>query len=127
MPAYDAELFDPPAPLARVVLRNPATGAVWSDVPMLLDSGSDITLLPAAVTQQLGLTVVPGTQYELMGFNGNVSLARAARLEMAFCRRNFRGQFLLIDQPWGILGRNVLNALTLLLDGPKLIWVEQRH
>lgn len=125
MPAYDVELFDPPAPLARVVLRNPTTGAVWTDAPMLLDSGSDITLVPTAAVQQLGLTIVPDAQYELMGFDGSVSFATAVRLEMTFCRRSFRGQFLLVDQPWGILGRNVLNALTLLLDGPKLTWVEQ--
>jgi hypothetical protein len=40
MPAYDTIQFDPPAPLARVNLRNRDTGAVWSDVPMLLDSGA---------------------------------------------------------------------------------------
>ncbi len=46
MPAYDSTLFNPPAPLARVTLRNPETGAVWSDVPMLLDLGADATLIP---------------------------------------------------------------------------------
>jgi hypothetical protein len=46
MPAYDATLFAPPAPLARVTLRNPVSGAVLPDVPMLLDSGADVTLVP---------------------------------------------------------------------------------
>jgi hypothetical protein len=32
MPAYDTERFDPPAPLARVALRNPDDGAVLPDV-----------------------------------------------------------------------------------------------
>lgn len=35
-----------------------------------------------------------------------------------------RGQFLLIDQVYGILGRNVLNAISLTMDGPKRQWRE---
>jgi len=44
MPDYDAENFEPPAPVAYVTLRNPATGALLSDVPMLIDTGADVTL-----------------------------------------------------------------------------------
>jgi len=43
-----------------------------------------------------------------------------------FLRRTFRGDFLAIDQPWGILGRNVLNAISLILDGPRQQWDEHR-
>lgn len=126
MPAYDATQFAPPAPLARVTLRNPDTGTVWSDVPMLLDSGADVTLIPQAAVSQLGVTVVPGLRYELIGFDGNISFTPVVRLELIFCRRTFRGRFLLTDQGWGILGRNVLNAVALLFDGPRLMWDEQR-
>ena len=45
MPAYDGTRFDPPAPLVHVSVRNPASGAVLPEVPMLLDSGADVTLL----------------------------------------------------------------------------------
>jgi hypothetical protein len=127
MLAYDSSMFDPPAPVARVVLPNPATGTLWSDVPMLLDSGADVTLIPEAVLRHLSLEVVPGKQYELSGFDGSMSQTSVARLEMVFCRRTFRGQFLLVDQGWGILGRNILNAVALLLDGPHLTWDEQRR
>lgn len=127
MQAYESSMFDPPAPVARVVLRNPATGTVWSDVPMLLDSGADVTLIPEAVLRRLALEIVPGKQYELSGFDGSVSQTSVARLEMVFCHKTFRGQFLLVDQGWGILGRNILNAITLLLDGPLLTWDEQRR
>ena len=40
--------------------------------------------------------------------------------------RTFRGQFLVIDEEVGILGRNILNALALLLDGPQQTWSELR-
>ena len=126
MPAYDATLFDPPAPLAQVTLRNPENGAIWSDVPMLLDSGADVTLIPQASVNRLGMAVVPDKRYELVGFDGSVSLASVVRLELIFLGRVFRGQLLLIDQEWGVLGRNILNAVSLLLDGPRLMWAEKR-
>jgi hypothetical protein len=124
MPAYDATQFEPPAPLARVTLRNLDTGAIWSEVPMLLDSGADVTLIPQAAASVLGVDVIPNRRYELIGFDGSTSFAPVVQLELVFCGRTFRGQFLLIEQEWGVLGRNVLNAVALLLDGPHLTWDE---
>ena len=65
MPAYDATQFDPPAPLAPVALRNPDNGAIQSDVPMLLDSGADVTLIPQTAVDVLEAVIVPDRQYEL--------------------------------------------------------------
>jgi len=124
MPAYDATQFEPPAPLARVTLRNLDTGAIRSEVPMLLDSGADITLIPQAAASLLGVDVISNRRYELIGFDGSTSFAPVVRLELVFCGRTFRGQFLLIEQDWGVLGRNVLNAVALLFDGPHLTWDE---
>ena len=36
-----------------------------------------------------------------------LAYAPVVQVEMTFCRRIFRGQLLLVDQPYGILGRNV--------------------
>ncbi|MCZ6680494.1 MAG: retropepsin-like aspartic protease [Candidatus Poribacteria bacterium] len=107
-------------------MRNPDTGAAVSDVAMLLDSGADVTLIPQTAVEPLGIAAVSDKQYELMGFDGNRSFVSVAHLELVFCRRTFRGQFLLIDQTSGILGRNVLNAVSLLFDGPNLVWDERR-
>ncbi|MBN1314056.1 MAG: hypothetical protein JXA42_01265 [Anaerolineales bacterium] len=126
MPVYDGSMFNPPAPLARVVLRNPKNADIVSDVPMLLDSGADITLIPAESIDRLGLTANADELYELMGFDGCTSIASAVRLEMLFMNKTFRGRFLIIDQEWGVVGRDILNLVALLLDGPKLTWCEQR-
>ena len=125
MPAYDAEQFDPPAPLARVTLRNPVNGVVVPDVPMLLDSGADVTLIPQTSLESLRAIAIPDKYYELEGFDGNTSYASVIQLELLFLGRTFRGQFLLTDQKWGVIGRNVLNVVALLLDGPHLTWSEQ--
>ena len=122
MPTYDSTQFDPPAPLARVSLRTLSNGNIVTDVPMLIDSGADLTLIPARFIEDLRLEVDQSESYELEGFDGNRSMAESVQLELVFLRRNFRGRFLLVNSESGILGRNVLNHFAILLDGPGLSW-----
>jgi hypothetical protein len=124
--SYDGVLFDPPAPLAKVTLRNPATGASVADVHMLLDSGADVTLLPQAAVLGLGLPLALEEGIELVGFDGNRSFAPAVRLDMNLLGKTFKGRYLVLDQEWGLLGRDVLNYLAILLDGPALSWHERK-
>ncbi len=126
MPMYDAGQFDPPAPLARVTLRSKQNEKSVSDVPLLIDTGADVTLIPSSFVNQLGVSAESGKVYELMGFDGSTSFASVVQLEMLFLNKAFRGQFLLIDQEWGVLGRDILNLLSLKLDGPNLSWSEHR-
>ncbi len=126
MPNYDAQHFDPPAPLAQVILRNPQNAAQLAAAPMLLDAGADVTLIPTKTANQLNLTAAANMQYELMGFDGSRTVATAVQLEMVFLNKIFRGRFLLIDQAWGIMGRDILNLVSLALDGPNLTWREQK-
>ncbi len=126
MPEYNAENFDPPAPVAYVTLRHPATGASLSDVPMLMDTGADVSLLPRKSVEQLGVEPIADTTYEIQGFDGEMKLAQVVRVELVFLKRKFTGQFLLIDQPTGILGRNILNTIAILLDGPSGKWSETK-
>jgi hypothetical protein len=125
MTAYDATLFSPPAPLERVILRNPANGTTLAGVPMLLDSGADVTLIPRQCADHLGTPIGLDKTYELKGFDGSTSLAQAVDLHMVLLGRTFRGRFLLTEEPCGILGRNVLNCLSLVFDGPHLTWREE--
>jgi hypothetical protein len=125
MPAYDSTHFNPPAPFALVTLRNPSTGVAVSDVVLLVDSGADVTLLPRQAVDGLGISPATGRAYEIAGFDGNKSFVPAVSLDMLFLKRIFTGQYLIIDEERGILGRDVLNHLALLLDGPRLRWDER--
>jgi hypothetical protein len=102
MPAYDGVRFAPPAPLAFVVLRHLQTRVTVADVPMLIDSGADVTLIPREQEFALGLAPDAGQGYELVGFDGTKSVAESVQLDLLFLRRAFGGRFLLIDQEWGI-------------------------
>lgn len=126
MAMYDATGFDPPAPVAHATIRRPADGASIQNIPLLIDSGADVSLLPAAPIQSLVSEDGGKDQFELEGFDGTKSFAPAIRLELHLLGKVFRGQFLVIQQEYGILGRNVLNALSLHLDGPALTWNERR-
>ncbi len=124
MPSYEAERFAPPAPVARVTLRGSDRTSV-TDVPMLLDTGADVSMVPRAAAEKLTLGDSEES-FKLVGFDGSSSQASAVDLELVFSGRSFHGKFLLIDQEWGILGRNVLNRLPILFDGPRLAWAAQK-
>ncbi len=124
MPSYDTLHYDPPAPIAQVILRA-SSGATASDMLLLIDTGAVTTLLPRSAITRLGITADPAVAYELISFGGSRSTTQAVDLDMIFLQKVFRGRYLLIDNDRGILGRDVLAGVTLLLDGPRQEWSQQ--
>jgi hypothetical protein len=122
MPAYNAQRFDPPAPMAAVELRT--DGRSLSDVSMLIDSGADATFLPASCLSQLGLEADQQRRYEVTAFDGTRSQSASVQCDLVFLGRIFRGVYLIVEDADGILGRDILNDLSLVLDGPRLSWRE---
>ena len=125
MPNYDASHYDPPAPVAQVTLRDTNSGALLPNVLLLLDTGADITLLPRMAVDRLGVKPLGGKDYQLLGFDGIPRTAQAVELDMVFLNKAYRGRYLLIDSDHGVLGRDVLSNVVLLLDGPRQEWSEQ--
>ncbi len=122
MSNYDSVYFALPAPTAYLTLRNFENTAEVINVPMLLDTGADATLLPRIFVEKLGLPMSSTEMFELEAFDKTVSQSAVIRLQMIFAERSFRGEFLIIEQDYGIIGRNVLNSLKILFDGHKLNW-----
>lgn len=122
MPGYDDANFKPAAPIAIVTVRSPRTNATVTNVTMLLDTGADVTLLPRDRVSTLVEMEKLVQHAQLMAFDGTTSTAPIVQLELEMLGKSFRGQFLLIDGESGILGRNILNSLTVLLDGPARSW-----
>ncbi|MGQ0541972.1 MAG: retropepsin-like aspartic protease [Blastocatellia bacterium] len=114
--------YAPAAPFSLITLKNIETSETIRDVPMLLDTGSDITLLPLTHCRRIGIEVSEENTLDLFGFDGSTSKGLYVRLELQFGGKQFRGNFVAYDQAEGILGRNILNEFSLLLDGPNLSW-----
>ena len=125
MHAYDAVHFVPPAPVARVTLRNSQTRVSTSGVELLVDTRADVTLLPRAAIARIGVVPLEEPGYEVTGFGGSTSVAPVAELDLLFLRSAFRGRYLLIDEERGYLGRDILGHVALLLNGPGQHWSEQ--
>jgi hypothetical protein len=83
----------------------------------LLDTGADVTLLPASA-----VAPVSGVAYEVVGFDGTRSTSGAVDLDMIFLGKAFRGRYLLTNDEHGVLGRDVLASMALLFDGPRQEW-----
>ena len=124
MPKYDEQRFDPPAPVATVALRTLDRRKNISDVLMLVDSGASVTLIPASSVIELGFGPAEQRPYELVAFDGTHSFTTAVQCEVVFLGKVYRSEFPILDSEYGILGRDILNHVSLLLDGPDLNWRE---
>lgn len=126
MPNYDADFASPPAPVARVIIRNPLAGKSVTGVPLLIDTGADATLIPRAILPYLDIdeeTLEP-TGYSLVGFDGTTSPAILVPVTLEFLGKWVAGQYLLTEANYGVLGRDVLNLFRLVFDGPGSVWDE---
>ncbi len=119
MPDYEAGAWDPPAPIVRATVRGPSDSA--DDIPMLIDTGSDVSVVPQAVAEAIGAPIHP-SRVPVQFYTGAEEAWEEAELSVEFGRFRFEGLFLVVESSYGILGRNVLNLLMLTLDGPHLNW-----
>jgi hypothetical protein len=117
---YEAGDFEPPVAVARVVVRGPTNASVVN-VPLLVDTGSDVSFLPADAVDAVGAALSPSS-CAVESFNGMRASYEETTASIEFLGYRFRGQFLVTPAGYGILGRKILNVLVLTLDGPALRW-----
>lgn len=117
---YDAT-YRPPFPRLSITVTEPLTARTVGPFQALLDTGSDITVIPARFLpdlslQEFRLAIIQGYGAEsarvptyLVDVNVN---GHTVELVEAILEENDGGELL--------LGRNILNELVLVLDGPAL-------
>jgi predicted aspartyl protease len=112
--------------MATVALRTLDRQRSVPDVAMQIDSGADVSLLPESSVRRLGLEPDEQRGYEVMAFDGNTRVARSVKCDLIFLGRAYGGVYLVVQGAYGILGRDVLNHVSLVLDGPRLNWREEQ-
>jgi len=117
--SYNQQLT-PPAPFVHVTIRPPERGIAVSDLPALLDTAADITVIPAQVAEELQL--IPLDEVPIGGFDGRVSWVSTFLVQLALrqCTPKVIRVVASRDEPYVLLGRDVLNDYRATLDGPLL-------
>jgi predicted aspartyl protease len=116
---YNSQV-DPPAPFVLVSLRNTADGAEIRDLPAQIDTSADRTVLPEKYVQSLGLAQIGNIQ--VAGFAGATYSLSTFVVQIGLHNLNpLTVKVIGADEPWVLLGRDVVNALRLGLDGPQFL------
>lgn len=112
--------FSPPAPLVHVTVRSPDFTREAPDLPAQLDTASDRTVVPIEIANDLGL--VPLDQITVVGLGGNVQVISTFLVQIEL--RQLPPMMVEVaaspNEPFVLLGRDVLNHFKITLDGPGL-------
>ncbi len=117
--AYSKDYF-PPAPVLLIRLAIPEGSPQIGPYPALIDTGADGTFIPTPFLEQLNVPAVYATNVRshLGETLQRVSVHKVDIILNGVRLPNIEG----VSDDWGneiIIGRNALNKLRLLLDGPK--------
>jgi len=108
--------YTPPFPILPITLGEGSSRV--GPVTALIDSGADTTVIPMELLKQIG--VGEGEEVTIRSHFGERQVALLYLIPLSIEATNLVGIYAVGDETTDeiILGRNVLNKLTLLLDGP---------
>lgn len=117
---YNTQLT-PPAPFVHVSISHPVDQSlVVTDLPAQIDTAADYTVIPWRVVEQLQLVQLD--QVPVGGFGGHISYSPTFLVGVTI--RQLSTVMVAVlgsrDEPFVLLGRDVLNNFRILLDGPDL-------
>ena len=114
---YDTS-YQPPFPVVRVVFHNSEEGLRTAAENALLDTGSDGSLVPIAYLRRILAPAL--TDMRIRSHWGEWRSAQLFVVDLELDSLRLPGVFVVGDEQGDeiVLGRNVLNKLRLLLDGP---------
>ncbi len=112
--------LDPPASFVLRTLFDIEGSGRLESIPAQVDSGADCTIVPNSMIERL--RVEPVGKRQLAGFGGGVvtvfeyfvGIQHPEKDELAI-------KVMGADEPWVLLGRDVLNHYRFLYDGPRLV------
>lgn len=116
---YNADYF-PPVPAIPILFGRDGEKPWLGPLDAILDTGADATILPQEIAHQLHS--VPLGKGTLESQWGHIQPITIYSIDIEIADQILRGVIVAGDPASDeiVLGRNVLNKLALLLDGPKL-------
>lgn len=115
---YDRR-YDPPAPIVQVTVRHIVRSQRRATVSALLDTGSDVTAIPSDLADNLQLYPFSRLVLEDVSGETRTVLTYGVRLTIGDLIVP-RLEVIMTGLDQMILGRDVLNQLYVLLNGPEL-------
>jgi len=111
--------IDPPAPFVNVTLRCPKTGRQNANLPAQIDTAADRTILPGPIVRALALADDGRALFQ--GFAGDIVEVPVYFVEIQLHDRPATAVRAALGErePYILLGRDVLRAHRILLDGPQ--------
>jgi len=112
---------NPPAPFVHLSVRPPRGGATGIIVPAQIDTAADLSVIPGRLVEELQL--VPLDSVAALGFGGHLLTLPTYLVELRVKEMDPVTVKALAspDEPYALLGRDLLNRFTILLDGPNLV------
>jgi len=121
MKRFDTRRFSPPAAVGNIKLQNPRKKSPVKVVEVQLDSGADMTCLPKESIESFSNLTY--SMVRVKGYSGESQVCRTYFIDIIFNGYIFKYvQVIPIEDEIGFLGRDILNQLKTVLDGPKLKW-----
>ena len=112
--------YSPPAPFVHVTLGCLESGREIADLPAQIDVAADRTVITEKMVEHLQL--VPLDEVHVEGFGGQLFLVKTYCVELTI-RSSQRKTVEVIahaEEPFVLLGRDILNDFRIILDGPRL-------
>jgi predicted aspartyl protease len=113
---YDDIRFDPAAPVLDVHISSAGDPSIRIASLALLDTGADVTVLPSGAAHQLGLSLAGSAL--VTGINAEMEPIQVWRAVIETVLGRFDVDAVEIGETT-ILGRDILNQLSLHFDGPR--------
>lgn len=110
--------YQPPCPVVEVVLSNSEEGVRTAEMNALLDTGSDGSLVPLAYLQQILAPAL--VDAHIRSHWGEDRAVQLFLVDIELGDLRLPGVLVVGDEQGDeiVLGRNILNKLRLVLDGP---------
>jgi predicted aspartyl protease len=117
---YVAE-FTPSAPFVHVIVRNPKADHASAEIPAQLDTGADRTVIPKRVAEEVHLSAV--RKITVAGLGGDLHTLDVFLVLLQI--RDLQPMAVEViahdDESFVLLGRDVINQLRIVLDGPNQV------